>query len=175
MLGWPSHACSGLRVSEAHLRLHRHNDIVVSVIPPFDHRTGNLPPGVHRASWEEVVERYATTTHRRHLLDGLYGALLNLADAGCTAVLLDGSFVSSTPFPRDYDGVWEIEAVDANRLDPVLMDFSAGRAAMKAKYAGELFPSDRVARPGIPFVEFFQEDRSGERKGIVRIDLQELR
>ena len=89
-------------------------------------------------------------------------------------MLLDGSFVSSTPFPRDYDGVWRIEAVNLGLLDPVLLDFSARRAAMKAKYAGELFPDTREASPGITFVEFFQMDRSGEPKGIVQIDPQEL-
>lgn len=142
------------------------------MIPPFDCRTGYLPPGVHLASWHEVVERFATNAHRRELLGGLYLALLNLADAGCRSVLLDGSFVSSTPLPSDYDGVWEVDAVDSNRLDPILMDFTRQRLAMKAKYAGELFPSNLEARPGVPFAEFFQTDRGGAPKGIVQIDLQ---
>lgn len=145
---------------------------MISVIPPFDCRTGYLPPGVHLASWQEVLDRFATNGHRRDLLGGLYLALLNLADAGCRSVLLDGSFVSSTPFPEDYDAAWEADAVDSDRLDPVLMDSSRRRAVMKAKYGGELFPSNREARPGVPFAEFFQVDRSGAPKGIVQIDLQ---
>ena len=80
-----------------------HTDTMISVIPPFDCRTGYLPPGVHLAPWHEVVERFATNRHRKDLFGGLYLALLNLADAGCRSGLLDGSFVSSTPFPEDYD------------------------------------------------------------------------
>ena len=53
------------------------------------------------------------------------------------------------------------------------MESSARSAATKAQYADELFPATRVASPGISFVEFFQMDCCGERKGIVRIDLQE--
>lgn len=145
---------------------------MIPVIPTFDGRTGYLPPGGHLASWQEVVERFATNGHRRDLLGGLCLALLNLADAGCRSVLLDGSFVSSTPFPKAYEAAWESDAVDSDRLDPILMDSSLGRARMKAKYAGELFPSDREARPGVPFAEFFQVDRSGAPKGVVQIDLQ---
>lgn len=89
-------------------------------------------------------------------------------------MLLDWSFVNSSPFPRGYDGVVATEDVDPDRKDPVLMESSARCAATKAKYADELFPATRVASPGISFIEFFQTDRSGERKGIVRIDLQEL-
>ena len=61
-----------------------------------------------------------------------------------------------------------------NRLDPILMNLSNARLAMKAKYAGEFFPASSEARPGISFAEFFQADRNGERKGIVQIDLLEL-
>ena len=147
---------------------------MVSVIPHFDRRTGHLPLGVHRASWREIEERFATNRHRRTLLRGLYRALTNLAHAGCRSVLLDGSFVTSKAFPGDYDGAWDTEEVDVNRLDPILMDLSNLRLAMKAKYAGELFPASSEARRGISFSEFFQADRNGERKGIVQIDLLEL-
>lgn len=142
---------------------------MISVIPPFDCRAGYLPLGVHVASWHEVVERFATNGHRRDLLGGLYLALLNLADAGCRSVPPDGGFVSSAPFPEDYDAAWESDAADSDRLGPILLDFSLGRARMKAKYAGELFTSDREARPGVPFAEFFQVDRSEHPKGLSRL------
>jgi Family of unknown function (DUF6932) len=38
------------------------------MIPAFD-ECGNLPPGIHRATWTEIVARYATSIHRRDLLD----------------------------------------------------------------------------------------------------------
>jgi hypothetical protein len=64
--------------------------------------------------------------------------------------------------------------VDPVKLDPVLLTFDAGRATQKAKYYGELFPAQTVeGGSGNTFLEFFQVDRnSGERKGIIRIDLE---
>jgi hypothetical protein len=47
------------------------------MIPEHDER-GNLPPGIHFATWTELVTRYATSTHRRELLDGLLDALRSL-------------------------------------------------------------------------------------------------
>jgi hypothetical protein len=34
------------------------------MIPELDER-GSLPPGIYRATWTEIVTRYATSTHRR--------------------------------------------------------------------------------------------------------------
>ena len=78
------------------------------------------------------------------------------------------------PFPRDYDGAWEPVGVSPQRLDPVLLDFSNSRAAMKAKYLGELFPASFDAGGGVLCREFFQTDRNGVSKGIVDIDLGSL-
>lgn len=41
------------------------------MIPPFDPAGGNLPPGVHPATWDEIVARYGSTPHRLRLLAGL--------------------------------------------------------------------------------------------------------
>jgi hypothetical protein len=142
------------------------------VIPSFDER-GNLPPGVHSATWEEIVERYATTERRTELLDGLHEAVQELRAAGCARVYLDGSFVSDKQVPGDFDACWEVSGVDAGLLDPVLLDFSDRRAAQKARYGGELFPAQGAAEPaGTVFLDYFQRDRdTGEPKGIVAIDL----
>ena len=59
------------------------------------------------------------------------------------------------------------------RLDPVFCDFSHQRAAQKAQFKGEFFPSSLFcADVGRSFLEFFQTDQySGKRKGIVVIEL----
>ena len=49
-----------------------------------------------------------------------------------------------------------------------------GRAAMKAKYGGELFPASSSAAPGVAFRDFFRTDRDGIEKGVVLIDLGSL-
>lgn len=146
------------------------------MIPDFDSSTGLLPEGVHSAAWAEVVSRFGYNPQRSWLLGGLARALHALRSAGCATAYLDGSFVTEKTIPGDYDLCWSVSGVNPHRLDPVLLDFSNGRRAMKAKYLGDLFPDSGVeARSGQTFSEFFQTDRhTGNRKGIVAIDLRSL-
>jgi len=144
------------------------------MIPAFDER-GNLPPGIHNATWTEIVTRYATSTRRRELLDGLLDALHSLKKAGCRTAYLDGSFVTSKVHPGDFDVCWESAGVILDRLDLELQDFSDIRAAQKARYGGELYPADWHAEPGVPFLEYFQRERiTKQPKGILAIDLTGL-
>jgi len=71
------------------------------VIPSFDGRAV-LPPGIHSTTWDEIVERYATTERRTELLDGLLEAITSLRSAGCTRIYLDGSFVTEKELPGDF-------------------------------------------------------------------------
>lgn len=145
------------------------------MIPSFARDTGNLPPGVHDATWNEVKTRFGGSSRRKHLLRGLEQVLRQLGAAGCASVLLDGSFVTAKAEPNDYDGAWETKGVDPNLLDQVLLDFSNARTAMKKKHGGEMFPAGSPAAPGKTFREFFQQDREGRPKGIVRIDPRDVR
>lgn len=160
--------------SEFWLTRHQHKNTVVFMLPPIDQTTGYLPVGIHDAGWAEVFAALAFNSHREGLFQGLLAALRVLCTAGCQQVLLDGSFVSSKALPEDYDGAWEPQGVDINLIDPVLLDFNNKRAAMKSKYGGELFPASAVAAPGIRYRDFFQRDRNGTPKGIIRIDLGTL-
>jgi len=145
------------------------------VLPPFDAETGRLPNGEHKTTWEEVVERFGWNEHRRRLLDGLADAAAILASGGCRRLWLNGSFVTTKEEPADYDACWDPDGVDLDRLDPVLLDLSAGRAAQKQRFGGEFFPNVIEASSGLVFADFFQNDRDTGRKGIVVIDLEELR
>ncbi len=80
------------------------------MIPVFD-ANGNLPPGIHVVTWNELVARFGTTPHRQMLLDGLRAALLSLKDSGCRRVYIDGSFVTAKEEPGDFDGCWEVDAL----------------------------------------------------------------
>lgn len=149
------------------------------MIPPFEDESGNVPPGIHEATWSEILVRYGSTPHRLRLLAGLQAALASLRQAGCARAYLDGSFVTSKEVPNDFDACWEMAGVDFDLLDeqaPVLLDWSGRRAAQKTLYGGELFIAEVAADPwGTPYLEFFQRDRiSGEPKGIVAITLGEL-
>ena len=142
------------------------------MIPPFNAR-GLLPPGIHTADWAEFVRRFGSTERRRRLLGGMTEALASLQEAGCELAYIDGSFVTAKPEPADFDACWSISGVLPERLDPVLLDFSDGRAAQKARFGGELFPAELPeGLSGRTFLSFFQTDReSGAAKGIVALHL----
>jgi hypothetical protein len=144
------------------------------MIPEFDAH-GNLPSGIHHATWNEIVTRYATSVRRRELLDGLPDALRSLKGAGCATAYLDGSLVTSKNHPGDFDACWESSGVIFDRLDPELLTFSDGRAAQKARYGGELYPAEWPAdADGTTYLDFFQRDRLKQQKGIIAIDLAGL-
>jgi hypothetical protein len=144
------------------------------VIPAFDEGTGNLPPGIHDATWEEICERYGYTPGRLKLLEGLEVALDDLRRAGCRTVFLDGSFVSAKEEPKDFDACWDAAGVNADDLHPALLGLKFPRAAMKRRYQGDVLIAHSVSEPfGPAMLEFFQKDRdTGEPKGIIRIALE---
>lgn len=106
------------------------------------------------------MERFGWNPRRRQLLDGL-------AAAGCRRIWRNGSFVTAKEEPGDFDACWDTTGVDLAALDPVLMDFSAGRAAQKARFGGELLPNVIEAGSGLRCAEFFRNDRDTGRTGIV--------
>jgi hypothetical protein len=134
---------------------------------------GNLPVGIHLARWQEVREVLAFNDRRRELLAGLQRACQSLKQAGCTRIYIGGSFATNKEFPGDFDVCWERTGVNPQLLDPVLLDFSNKRAAQKAKYGGELFVATSIAdsKSRKKYIQFFQEDRFGNPKGIIAIDL----
>lgn len=142
------------------------------MLPRFDGK-GKLPAGIHAVDWPEFVAYFGFSDRRRQLLAGLEAALRALRDAGCRLAYVDGSFVTAKQEPGDFDACWGIAGVNPDRLDPVLLDFSDGRAAQKVKYGGELFPAELPEGvSGRTFLEFFQTDRdTGAAKGIVSIGL----
>lgn len=139
--------------------------------------TGTLPSGIHWTTWQEFEKRFGTNSRRKELLAGLKRAAADLQKAGCQAIFIDGSFVTAKELPNDFDACWSVEGVDPDLLDPVLLDFSNGRAAQKAKYGGELFPAEMPERAsGKLFLDFFQVDKdTGQPKGIVGLRLKQQR
>ena len=134
---------------------------------------GDLPPGMHFATWEELEDRLTFNPRRHRMLAGFRRACEELRKAGCRLVYLDGSFVTRKERPGDFDACWDVQNVDDARLDPVFWDFSRGRAAQKQRFLGELFPAQLPeGATGRAFVDFFQVNRmSGEPKGILAIRL----
>jgi hypothetical protein len=131
-----------------------------------------LPPGLHDATFEEVRARFAINARRRELFKGLYRASKSLKSAGCTAIYLDGSYVTEKYIPGDFDLCWDPTGVDPSKLDPVFLVFKDKRASQKRKYGGEFFISSAKTDVSHTFLEYFQIDKeTGMAKGIIRIQL----
>jgi hypothetical protein len=143
---------------------------------PAPNVIGELPPGMHTATLEEVEAVFVTTPRRRLLFEGLRRALQNLHAAGVRHVCIDGSFVTTKADPNDIDGCWEwTEEVHLDLLDPVLLEFTQARRAMRDKYGVDFFLATWVeAGSGLTFLDFFQRNRDDDPKGIVQLDLEEM-
>lgn len=144
-------------------------------LPGFDER-GNLPPGEHVVSWTEFETRYGCNAERVLLLQKIKAWLSHMKDAGCRTVHIDGSFVCDKQSPGDYDACWDATGVNAALLDhTLLVQTEAGRNVIGQRFGGDIRP-DLECPPGSirPYLRFFQRDRDGNTKGIVRINLRDF-
>jgi hypothetical protein len=148
-------------------------------IPPLTdagEKWKTLPPGIHTTTLVHVQSRFATNEKRKLLFDGFKMGIVALQKAGCKAVYLDGSFVSSKPDPGDFDACWDTLGVDESKLDPVLNILLVGnffnfKKKQKELFQGEFFPSSSMADGESRFIDFFQTGRDGNEKGILKINL----
>ena len=135
---------------------------------------GTLPAGIHKVTWQDLLEQFAFTQHRAVLIGGLRAALISLATAGCQKVWLDGSFTTLKPNPNDIDLCYDDSTIDFDLLDPVLLEFENARATQKDKFGCECFGASWIAEPmtGLNFLAYFQLDRANQAKGILELDLR---
>lgn len=138
-----------------------------------------MPPGEHECEWPEFVTRFegeADNGRRRRLIEGLARLLVVLADAGCRTVWIDGSFVTREKWPRDFDLCYDPQGMKAQALPSVLRDLSQGRLAQKRVFGGEALPANTSFDwNGQTVREAFARSRSGEKKGLVRLDVVQVR
>lgn len=104
-------------------------------IPSFD-ENGNLPPGVHWATWDEFTQRFGATLRRSRMIEGLKQAMEELKASGCRTIYVNGSFVTDKLNPGDFDACWDSATVDFRLLRmiaPTLLDMNDKRRAQKAR------------------------------------------
>ena len=145
------------------------------VVLPELNVTGELPPGVHLAGWQEFQSRFGGTSPRRVWLSGRLRALLELAAANgkLRRVFIWGSFVTAKTSPRDLDLLlimdedFEVDGITA----PSQAVFDSARAKL-------LFDSDVFwARASIGhemldlWLDTYQTSRSFRKRGIVELVL----
>ncbi|HEY9793186.1 MAG TPA: hypothetical protein V6D22_22485 [Candidatus Obscuribacterales bacterium] len=145
------------------------NDII-GKIPGFD-SNGNLPPGIHDATIEQIKARFARNAHRNRLFSGLVEVLEILRDCNCLEVYLNGSFITEKEMPGDYDLCYEPLGIQATAE---FRRFLENKETRKERYLGDIF----VRMPEPPFcidhVADWQTDTRQDDvgKGIIRIRLR---
>ena len=79
------------------------------MIPPFND-DGNLPPGIHPATLDEVAERFGSESEMRRVQMESIHWLIDLANrAQVKRIVLNGSFVTEEYEPNDVDCVLLVE------------------------------------------------------------------
>lgn len=138
---------------------------------PALQKNGELPPGEHLASLDEIEAIYGVLNERRRsLMQGLRDAAENFEASGVKVLWINGSFVTDKKEPNDIDGCWEYKPeVDRKKLDPV---FLGVRNEMKNKYGLDFFIANIIEMgSSLPFPKFFQVNRDGDPKGIIVVKL----
>jgi hypothetical protein len=123
---------------------------------------------------KQVKSAFTWTQRRDDLYRGLVAAAMNMIAAGVPAIWIDGSFTTAKDEPEDIDGCWEyVESVNVDRLDPVFLELDPPRRAMREKYGVDFLITNMRLRDagGATVQQFFQVDRDGNARGVVRIDL----
>lgn len=138
------------------------------MIPDFD-TNGNLAPGIWTATIEEVEARYATNPHRIKLFQAFKQVLEMLRAAKCREVHLNGSFICNSAEPQDYDMCYEWRDMQPTSEFRALLKGTLDER--KDKHLGDIFIRMPVPPYIEDYVEFWQADRDGNAKGIVRIEL----
>jgi hypothetical protein len=144
-------------------------------LPPFN-AAGDLPPGVHRAEWGEVLRRYGAETGQRGACTRRLTHIFELARrTGCLRrLIIFGSYVTANTDPNDVDVVLVLD--DAFRLENCPME-SRGlfdHAVAQARYGASVFwirPGMLIGETLEEFIAYWQTKRDGNRRGIVDVIL----
>ena len=137
---------------------------------PKSNKDGYLPKGIHKATLNEIKERFGSSSlERKELFEGLQSLvqLLHKHKKNIKRFLLNGSFVVSGESPKDFDCILIVQ-----------MDFAFGSPeAEKLRAAKELFSAhlfiftEKDVSRYHRLVDFFGHDRDQKPKGLVEVIL----
>lgn len=146
------------------------------IIPKFE-SSGNLPAGIHTTTIEEFEERFVYNIKRREIYAGLRKLINDLKEIGCSAIYIDGSFVTDKEMPNDADVCWDDKGFTDEMYEiafekmPVLFEMNPPRTAQQRLYKADIFPANIVENNSMKmFLDFFQQDKETLLpKGIINI------
>jgi len=152
-------------------------------IPPFN-RLGHLPPGIHYACFETVIQRFATNAARKALFKRLEQFLLMVIDSNrYSHAYLGGDLTTALNSPKEIDVILQTQdsyGLHAFRAIEPLMDM--GLDTIHKKYAVRLhfwcrgIPAENDDSQDYSGSICFTESlplstRTGAERGIVGIEL----
>ena len=142
-------------------------------LPAFE-ATGDLPPGVHCAPLEDVLERFGAVSGQREICTRRLSHIYRLAQRTehLQRFIIFGSYVTAKPDPNDVDVVLVMD--DVFRLEdcPVEMQGLFDHAVAQARYGASVFwvrPSLLFSESIEDFVAHWQVKRDGSQRGIVEV------
>lgn len=137
---------------------------------PQSNADGYLPKGIHKATLNEIKERFGSSSQeRKELFEGLQSLtrLLHKHKKRVKRFLLNGSFVASGESPKDFDCILIVQ-----------VDFDFGSPdAEKLLVARELFGAhlfiftEKDASRYHRLIDFFGHGRDQKPKGLVEVVL----
>jgi hypothetical protein len=142
------------------------------MIPPIDEE-GDLPPGLHTATWEEFRARFChfIKSDRRLQICQRLERLVEDARASTivTKILVGGSMVRATAEPNDFDCIIVLHAdTRYATLRPDQLWIADARIA-RDRYMGDIF----IAREGqstlLLYIDFFSRNRDGKIVGMIEV------
>jgi predicted nucleotidyltransferase len=146
----------------------------VIVLPEFS-LDGDLPVGVHIASWQEFRARLGAVTSRRVWLTSRLEALVELATKSgkLRRIFVWGSFVTAKPNRRDLDILLIMdEDFEVERIPlPAQAVFDSVRA--KLLFESDVFWSRASIGEEVLqlWLETYQTSRTFRKRGIVELEL----
>jgi hypothetical protein len=140
---------------------------------PATNVAGNLPVGVHAATWAELASRFGTNQRRTDLLGQLRPALDALHGAGIERAVIGGSFVTTKELPGDVDLAFlASDAAGVSQAKRAIVQLAARASEVHAYPADALLieaPTLAGVTPGVNVLEFFQHGREGQQRGVVSV------
>jgi len=144
-------------------------------LPDFS-LSGDLPPGIHRATLNEVVRRFGMAGGQRGVCTLRFSHVYELAQrtGHLARFVVFGSYVTAKPDPNDVDVILVMH--DAFRVEgcPIESRGLFDHAVAQARYGVSIF----WIRPGLlidenveDFIKYWQLKRDGSERGIVEVIL----
>jgi len=124
-------------------------------------------------SYEEVAYHFGKNPRRLKQLANALQFFRIFHACGCQWVYIDGSFVSTKEYPGDIDLCFDITSVDAETLEKEFPAFFDPKAIGKIHrdLQCHIFT---FSEEFMQFFDMLSEDREGNLKGFVKLNLKDL-